>query len=254
MINRVRQIIPHITKEEWKTCFSEDLYDLIPNISCDYPSFIHNKKIYSDFGFYMEYLVKKMLSKIVPTNFQVDPICLNRGHIPDVVTKWNKYVSNDTKWEEIVYDIRDLLQINNLTNSELDHFYSFFQNLYTYLYHYFKTSTHLTFTFNTEVIHQNVSGHPDAECDNSVIEIKNTSNPSKDKLNHLKQTFAYIALKRVNNIKCDFITFIFPMQINVTIIDVRNWNHEFYLKLLLQKSTQLSSSINIVPFCYEIRI
>jgi len=241
---RVRQVTPKITKEELLRCIPESFLSVIPNLPCNYPQFIHDKKLYSEFGFYMEYLVKKMLSKIVPTQINLDPVCLSNDGNINIMNKWNRYASLETKWEEVLYDIRDMLQITRLYNHEIDYMYTFFQNLYTYLYNYFKQSTHLTFIFNAEYNYQNISGHPDIDCLETIVEIKNTSNPTKDNLHHLKQTLAYVALKRINNLKCNYVAFIFPMQHNVTLLNVQDWNSDVYLQLLLQKTNELS----ILPF------
>jgi len=279
---RVREVISKISKDELLRVIPSSFLDMIPDMRCEYPDFIYGHR-YSIYGFYMELVTKSMLSQIVKIEHEKNPLdceatliryrssplggpldceatlIRNQSHLrcdnikqdfaanssSNIQSLWNRYIDNNISWEDKLYTIRDILNFD-ITDSQISYLHNYFRSLFSYYMQYFANSKHLTFHCNSEFSHKNISGHPDLDCINATIEVKNTNNPSKDKLNHLKQTLAYTALKRANNLNCNYILLIFPMQLQVVEINVSQWNAEPYLQLMLSKvsSVQQLSSLD----------
>ena len=86
---------------------------------------------------------------------------------------------------------------------------------------------------NQELRRDNVEGHPDGICENTVLEVKTTSKLETDLPYFMLQLFAYVALGDFQHAML-----VLPLQQTVLTLDVRDWTGRAAYHTLLQKGAQ----------------
>jgi hypothetical protein len=97
-----------------------------------------------------------------------------------------------------------------------------------------------TVRYNTEYTHASFAGHPDIVTDQCVLDIKNTASFTKMGKESCLQVLAYYALIKRTVPSIRYVGFVLPMQRDIAIYDIGNWDQSRYLQLLAVEADKLS--------------
>ena len=103
-----------------------------------------------------------------------------------------------------------------------------------------------TVKFNTEFSHGSFAGHPDVVTDQCVLDIKTTGSFGKMAKESCLQVLAYYALMKQKHPALQYVGFILPMQREVVLYNVSNWDPTGYLQLLSDQAAKLAQAPTVL--------
>jgi len=216
-----------------------------------YPPFVYScksKSNFSFFGYFMEYIIRaglRIYSK-QKINHGKDPInnviqSLSDDQTINAIKNISIYETSDNinditisaynivsiMYEEFLFQINDIQKnIPTIVNIIKDLIIKW-NNLDDYL--------NGEISFNMEYKNEYISGHPDIVTDLCVLDVKNTASFKKMSKESCLQILSYFALmKKSNNDKIKYCGFVLPMQRELVLIGLSQWNYEPFFEILLQ--------------------
>lgn len=215
-----------------------------------YPPFIYSNKSkmnFSFFGYFMEYVIRAGLRIKLRQKIEsgIEPITDKIFSLPDIemmniiesisiyesCTNMNDVISAAYHIVSILYNesVLDLTDINKYIPTMINIIKELIVK-----WTKFKDYLEGTLRYNEEYSNDHFSGHPDLVTDLCVIDVKNTASFKKMSKESCLQVLAYYALIKETNDNIQYGGFILPMQRELVLIKLANWNHEPFLKLLTQ--------------------
>jgi hypothetical protein len=88
--------------------------------------------------------------------------------------------------------------------------------------------------FNVEYKNKHFSGHPDIVTDLCVLDVKNTASFKKMSKESCLQVLSYFALIKQTNVNIKYCGFVLPMQRELVLIGLSEWDSVPFLELLSQ--------------------
>lgn len=219
-----------------------------------YPPFIYSNKHtdkFSFFGVFWDYVIRAGLRINLPNvNLGTDPYVNAVQQLPD--TDMMNMMQQISKYETSK-NMNDIAQSARLITSRLhgNECYS-----HAEIQAYVPTMVNVIkeiiarwniyaaqlvgpICFNTEYTNENFFGHPDIVTANTVLDIKTTTSFTKMSKDACLQVLAYYALIKPSNPTMQYIGFVLPMQREVIIYHLGNWNPSQYLRLLSDEANKI---------------
>jgi len=104
--------------------------------------------------------------------------------------------------------------------------------------------------FNTEYSYGTFSGHPDIVVNKCVLDVKTTGSFRKMAKESCLQVLAYYALMKPTTPTLQYVGFLFPLQRDIAIYDVSNWDASEYLHILSIEADKLAVFHNDAVILY----
>lgn len=239
-------------------------------------------KTFSFFGYYMDYMVRKMISDEIP-------VIWNQHPSPEDNLLTN-FLSKTKKWNNVAFPTLQLTAIHmgfnpNLLNIDTPRFnktYGFLGTVAKSVKTMFVNSSNSQVEFDSEFIiptssssasgiqeaeiniqeadigiqeaEIGIQGHPDIITLNAVIDIKTTQNFMKMADESLLQIYSYVAIMRHLGRIVDYMGILLPMQQTLVLFDIRQWDAKPFLEKLLQtvrdKCQNHTSLYNLEEFAH----
>lgn len=218
-----------------------------------YPEFIKKRKLYAFFGLVMDYVIRASIRINIDQKVDLgkDPMLdmsnmlANEAKVVFQQIFLNYCVSDDfttialmsfflcaltsEKACEELQNVQPYIQnMEKMANSVINKWKSFGQHIKGDIY------------FNTEYCYDCIEGHPDvvvlSENGSIVIDIKNSYNFRTMSKESSLQILTYYALMKMNKVNIKYAGFILPMQEDIIIYDLSQWDPTNFLRILLMKT------------------
>lgn len=237
--------------------------DIVPSIQPTaltvkrYPPFVYSCQDddkFSFFGMFMDYIIRAGLRVNLTQSVElgIDTNAEAIQTLPDtkmleIMDHLNKYETsrnmNDIAQAALV--LTSMMYGKSLFNREQIQGYvpTLVNIVKEIINHWNILGTYLTGTvkFNAEYTHGSFSSHPDIVTDNCVLDIKNTASFTKMSKSSCLQVLAYYAVIKLTNPGMQYIGFVLPMQRDIAIFSLGNWNPAAYLELLAQEANTIET-------------
>lgn len=222
-----------------------------------YPPFVYAVKDYAFFGMLLDYIIRAGLRINLQQKIELgtDPVVQNVQNFSDdeminIATHINIYETSSN-----IYDIAKSALILTSTlygktsydQEQIQNYIPTIINIIKELiikWNLYGMYLNGVIRFNTEYSHKEFAGHPDVVTDKCVLDIKTTGSFPKMAKQSCLQVLAYYALMKLVIPSIEYVGFILPMQRDIVIYNVSNWDSSRYLELLsihadkLVKNTQ----------------
>lgn len=247
---RIRQILPKLNYDHLvKDGLIPDLAGMTKSFinayqTKRYPPFVYETQCYSEFGMFMDYMLRASLRLHVQQTFDLgsDPFVnriqnANNEEEMIVAMSYLSIYESSKSIDDIgqaVYHLFGNLPfdsgvvqryIGTLVNTTKD-----LVVLWNKYSHYLSG----TVRYNHEFSHKNIVGHPDLITDNCILDIKTTTSFDKMAKESCLQILAYHALSG----KHRYVGFVLPIQRDIIICDLQGWNSSKYLQVLLDNTVE----------------
>lgn len=237
--------------------------DLMPHISQSptvtatkrYPPFVYAGKDFAFFGMLLDYIVRAGLRINLqqPLSLGTDPNAdviqqLPDAQMLDVMQHLSKYETS-RNLNEIARASLTLTSTmygkSSYTQEEIQAYVPTMVNIIKEIvakWNILGTYLNGTIRFNTEYVHGVFSGHPDIVTDQCILDIKNTSSFPKMAKESCLQVLAYYALMKPTHPAVQYVGFVLPMQRDIAIYNLGNWNPARYLQVLSEEANKLEAT------------
>lgn len=222
-----------------------------------YPPFVYKAKEFSFFGMFWDYVVRAGLRmNLLDVKCGVDSYTEMVQSLPDaemlaMMAEISSYESSNNMNDIARTALTITSQLYNgkpYTQGEIQGYVPTMVNVIKELINRWKVY-HAQLIgpvcFNTEYTHGQLFGHPDIVTKTCVLDIKTTTSFIKMSKEACLQVLAYYALIKPSNPDMQYIGFVLPMQREVLIYHLGNWNPSQYLQLLTSEADKLANT-NIV--------
>lgn len=252
---RVRQIISKLNYEsllergiipDLKTIISEEA-----GTSKRLPGWVYKElkndvgaNNFSFFGYYMDYMVRKMISDHIPVIWNEKEIAENP------VLK--KFLDPENKWNNVAYEALELTAnylglakgTLNISPATFAKTYGLLGAINKSVGIMFSNSAESKVEFSSEFLvpitdcnnnkgdNVGIQGHPDIISLNMVLDIKTTQNFNKMADESFLQILSYVAIMRHNNRIVDYTGILLPLQTALILVDIREWDSKPFLQIL----------------------
>nr|QBK90975.1 MAG: AP (apurinic) endonuclease family 2 [Pithovirus LCPAC201] len=221
-----------------------DLQPFVKKGTKRYPRWVYQelktqlgKENFSCFGLFIDCLIRKIISQVVPVNW---------GELKGSPDPLTNYREANLTWSQIAYST--FLHILKLYKPEahiswemFDKAMGLLKKMATIFQPAFANCDKSDVSFNQEFIHLNLAGHPDIVTNNSVIDIKTVTSFKSKADRHFLQILSYTAIMRKVGRKVDYAGILLSMQGDLWMVDLRNWNSDTFLKILLERASILEN-------------
>ena len=227
-----------------------------------YPPFVYSSKSksnFSFFGYFMEYIVRAgfriyLKQKI---NHGTDPIThmiqsLSEDQLLNIMQYISIYESGNNinditiaaynivsiMYEEFLFEVNHIEKYIPTIVNIIKELIVKWNNLDDYL--------HGTIAYNAEYKNKHFSAHPDIVTDICVLDVKNTVSFKKMSKESSLQILSYYALIKQTNENIKYCGFVLPMQRELVVIGLSNWDYGPFLELLSQTAINKTPSNNYI--------
>lgn len=219
-----------------------------------YPPFVYSGKDFSFFGMFWDYVVRAGLRMNIPgVELGIDAYTQIVQTLPDeemlqLMMKISSYENsnnmNDIATSSLVITSA-VYGTNPYSLTDIQGYVPTMVNVIKELIARWNTYQ-LTgpVKFNTEFVHGQFSGHPDIVTSNVVLDIKTTASFGKMAKEACLQVLAYYALMKPTTPALQMIGFVLPMQRDILLYNLGNWNPAQYLQLLSSEADKLAATEN----------
>lgn len=211
-----------------------------------YSPFVYASKAYSEYGMFMDYVVRAGLRSRLPGPFDLgtDPVAPLIPELPaevmaSAVNALHVYQTSNNMNDIARYAhqlVTLLYQHSDLPEAQLQASVPTLVNICKELaakWTVFAPYLTGTVRYNTAHSYEGVvEGHPDIDTDIATLDIKTTASFGKMAPEACLQVLGYYALRKVTNPDMRYVGFVLPMQREIAIYDVSTWNSTPYLTLL----------------------
>lgn len=247
-VTRIRQILPRLNYDvlvrDGVIPDIESMTKHYPNAyqSKRYPPFVYDTQCYSDFGMFMDYVIRAGLRLKSGQTIDLGQDPLN-GRIQsmseaDMLTNMlhlSQYESS-TSIDDIAQAVWHLLGNLPFDSSVVQRYIPILVNmnkdilaLWTKYVHYLSG----IIRYNVEFVCEDITGHPDIVTDTCILDIKTTTSFDKMAKESCLQILAYHALRKQSGSDTRYVGFILPLQRDIIICDLQGWDPSKYLQVLL---------------------
>lgn len=198
----------------------------------------------SFFGMFMDYVARRQFVDSFPDkhfefNMDTDE---DSAKYCDRTLHWNKVYSSCYKLAQQHYDFNKIKVDEKTLNNYIPTLQNIKKDLTQLWIKYDCLGDNIE--YNTEWFHSDIiTAHPDIVTSNSVLDIKTTTSFGKMADESFLQILCYCAILRANGRKVDYIGLVLPMQRDILVFDVSDWNSKSFLdycvSLVQPKSTAL---------------
>ena len=213
-----------------------------------YPPFVYQSKDFSFFGMFMDFVIRAglriNLNQLVDLNYPFD-----LGTHTNFINGTDEHVRNDLLNYNTTKNINDVAKTSlNLTSymyNKTSYSHSDIQKYVPTIVNILKELTtkwisyseylNGTISYNKEYIYDNLFGHPDVVTDQCVLDIKTSCSFSKMAEQSCLQVLTYYSLMKHTNPNVKYIGFILPMQRDILIYDISEWDPNPFLQILSSK-------------------
>jgi hypothetical protein len=224
-MRRVREVIPNIHYDELVVSnIVPDLNRIVSIENKRYPPLIYknkNPQKFSVFGLFMEYSFRRILKT-------VDTFTFNKDFTQKVLIPSYKECDSD------VFSDEDIIRLAPFVKKKMSALLDIWKT---------KKSLKGKILFETEYGSErdNFVGHPDIVVIKSefstVLDVKNTCGwKDYTQKEACLQVLSYYALMRKNNINVANVGFVFPMQEQIVMFRITEWDHEIYLNFVMDST------------------
>ena len=256
---RTRAIIEHLSYDDLvKRGIIPDLYHLIQQSQTTvaikrYPPFVYAVKDFAFFGMFYDYVIRAGLriNLAQVTNLGTDPITDVIQRLSDEQMMQMMMHLSTYETSKNIHDIaRTSLELTSGLYGQKSYSQENIQGYVPTIVNVIKEivakwnvySGYLngTVRFNVEYTHNAFAGHPDIVTDQCVLDIKTTCSFSKMAKEACLQVLAYYALMKLTVPTVQYVGFVLPMQRDVAIYNMGNWDSSHYLHLLSTEANKLA--------------
>lgn len=242
-----------------------------------YPPFVYSSQDFATFGMIMDYVVRAGLK-----NKLTDDLAI-RQFMPNIVSHSEPALNNPrcTGDPNVYQHMVNTMQtysssknMNDIAKSSINLAWCMLgtspytiQDIYSYVPSMVNTVKDLAvrwqtyenylgynIQYNATITYQNIQGHPDILTDTAVLDIKTTSSFKGMAEYSCMQVLAYYALLKASNPNTTvrYVGFVLPMQREIYIFDVSNWDSSSFLNVLLESAnpTQVSPEELMSGYAY----
>nr|QBK91341.1 MAG: AP (apurinic) endonuclease family 2 [Pithovirus LCPAC202] len=227
-----------------------DLRPFIKKGTKRYPRWVYQelkvelgKANFSCFGIFIDCLIRKIISQTIPVNW---------GESDGSIDPTINYREANLTWNQVAYPT--FLHILKLCKPEAHISLEIFNKAQKLLQKMavtfraaFVNCRGSKVSFNQEFIHLNIAGHPDIVTNNSVIDIKTVTSFKSKAERHFLQILSYAAIMRKSGRTVDYAGILLSMQGDLWMVDLRNWDSNSFLKILLERA-EIIRDQNLGPF------
>lgn len=263
---RVRQITDKLSYD--KLCSDGIIPDLMSLINVNlqviatkrYPPFVYKTKNFSFFGMLMDYIIRAGLRINLNKKMELgqDPTSELITTLPEAEMISKTILLNVYETSNNINDIvRASFELTTLLYGYTDYNYEDIQSYIPTIVNIIKALTKKWLYFNTyldgfvkynyELIHRNLSGHPDIVTDfglhQCVLDIKTTGSFPKMAKETCLQVLSYYALMKQTIPTIQYVGFVLPMQRDVAIYNMGNWDPSGFLQLLSNEADKLVTPV-----------
>lgn len=198
---------------------------------------------FSFFGYYMDYMVRKMISDNIPVIWNEKADATN----PQLAM----FLDSTKKWNNVAYESLQLtanyvgLAPNsvNIPTTAFAKTYGLLGAVNKSVTMMFSNSAGNQVEFSSEfLVHINdcnkntgIQGHPDIISLNMVLDIKTTQNFNKMADESFLQILSYVAIMRHNGRTVDYTGILLPLQTALIFVDVSKWDSGPFLQTLVDE-------------------
>lgn len=262
---RTRAIIERLSYDDLvKQGLIPDLHQLIgqsPTVVATkrYPPFVYKVKDFAFFGMLLDYIIRAGLRVNLPQKIDLgtDPNTEFIQTLPD--DKMLEMMTHLSTYETSK-NMHDIARTSlELTSTLYGHKSYNFEDIQAYVptlvnimkelvakWNIFGTYLNGTIRFNTEYIHKSFAGHPDIVTDQCVLDIKTTGSFPKMAKEACLQVLSYYALMKQTIPTIQYVGFVLPMQRDVAIYNMGNWDPSGFLQLLSNEADKLATTVTPV--------
>jgi len=231
---RVREVIQHLKYNDLvKSKIIPDILSGITVATKRYSPFVYKNKKFSFFGMLMDYWIRKGLRSIKNINVDlgIDPLSINCIPGDKLSSYLAIYQSNnlEVNFSKCVIPVLEMVRImyqdEGFDNNDIIKYIPTLQNIVKEVNTKWieqMTKLGLNLYYNKEYLYENIVGHPDVVTDIAILDIKNTSTFKKMGEEACLQVLTYYAI--CNNPKIKYGGFIFPMQRDIELFDLSEWD------------------------------
>jgi len=225
-----------------------------------YPPFVYKSKDYSFFGMFMDYAIRAGLRINLTQTIDIgtDPIIDVIQQLPDhemSILLEQLHMYQTSKNVNVVAQSSLTLTSNLYKKSPIpkDDIQKYVPTLVNVIksivakWNLYSSYLDGTIKFNSELSCDTFSGHPDIVTDQCILDIKNTCSFSKISKESCLQVLAYYALSRQTCPSIKYVGFVLPMQRDLVIYNVSNWDSSIYLKFLSDQAVNIIQPNNAQP-------
>lgn len=218
-----------------------------------YKQFVYKDKNFCFYGMWIDYVVRRGLRFMLKQNFDlgIDPVIdLIQENNYEYIEDLEKYNSNEGKWLDGLYSSYKICTLlynqDPYTKKDIDSCIPYFQKILKSLIKKWEQNMNYlngNIYYNKEYTYNNVIGHPDIITDMCVLDIKNSSKFTSMSKQSILQVLSYYCLCRQNKLDVKYVGFVLPMQEEIFLYDVSDWDYRPFLDLL-QSETQIPLSLD----------
>jgi len=225
----VRQIIKAVDYDELaNNGYIPLLVEHVKRQRKTYPAWVTKDKNYSQYGIFMDYLVRRMLMNI--TECELGEPDFNNSNYEDRSLDWN----------EVIYECYQLScqHYNGYTKAskdEIEQDRTTYQDIYNKLNSQWKSLNLGKAQFNQEYNYQKLTSHPDIVTELAVIDIKTTKDFSKMSRISFLQVLTYYAILKSLNYNIKYIGILLPLQRDIMLYDIEKWDYRPFFNVIISK-------------------
>jgi deoxyribonuclease-4 len=255
---RVRSIIKQLNYDALVTQgLIPNVYPLIEQANLPtkrYPPFVYNVKEFAVFGLFWDYVLRAglRLNLTQPVELGNDPITQVIPELPEAtmaitVGQLNTYETTRNFNEVVMAALALTSQLygaQSYTREEIQGYIPTMVNIMKELmvkWQIYGDKLAGSVRFNAEYTHEPFSGHPDVVTDRSVLDIKTTTSFLKMGKESCLQVFAYYALMKATVPNLRYIGFLLPIQRELLLYNLVDWNPAPYLQLLTAEANKIAT-------------
>lgn len=214
-----------------------------------YPPIVYQRQDFSFFGMLLDYIIRAglriNLSQAIDIGIEpnLEKIqILPEEKMMEMICKVNVYESskniNDIT-KAALEIINFMYERESYTKEEIQGYIPTLVNIVKELvvkWQYYQCYLTGEIKYNAEYNFANIIAHPDIVTDECVLDIKTTCSFTKMSKESCLQVLTYYLLIKLYNPAIKYVGFILPIQRELFLCDVSDWDYDEYLQLVVEKS------------------
>lgn len=244
-----------------------DIFPLVKSPTKKYPPFVYRTKDFSFFGVIADFIIRAGLRINLrqQVNIGIEPFVESIPQLSDelmllIIHSLNTYQTS-TNLNDIVDASYYLAGPTSISLSDIRSHVPCYVNIikdiiskWSEYSHYLSGDVYFNASYDNGVF----EGHPDivilGKDHSTVLDIKNSSSFTKMSKESILQVLSYFALMKSTVPNIRFVGFVLPMQRDILLYDLSNWDSSPFLKVLTQNANNLNSVDTLSQLLFSLNV
>ena len=207
------------------------------NKKVQYPIWVYNQECFTSFEIYINYMIRKIIHSNISETSLVDFLNCEKILKKTKCQKlYEDYCNKNKCWNSIAYETYfQIFESRNekiISKEEFEKTYELLSSMCRFIQKSFEKCHNSGIKFNVEYKYGNISGRPDIINNSFILNIKSTDDFLKIAERSFLQLLIYATLSFAVGNKKNYIGILLPIQQDLILFNITNWNPSPFLKYL----------------------